>query len=208
MRPPRGALQRGEEEERDDREREQHGQPVLPRRLLRALPRLRRREAFLVDRRLNRGDTRGEAAVEILLPEMRGDHVLQDALGHRIGQRPLHAAADLEPQAAQVRRIVHRDHQDHAIVDTLASRAPGVGDANAVRIDRLGRGGRHHQHEDLAAALLLVLGQHILQRATLIGLERAGQVGHALGQGRHVDEAVRRALRERGPRARGQKCHA
>ncbi len=67
---------------------------------------------------------------------MRRDHVLQNALGLRIGQYALHAASGFYAQAPQRSRIVLGDDQDHAVIHAFAPQFPCVSHADTVLLDR------------------------------------------------------------------------
>ena len=134
----------------------------------------------LSSRLADRRDAGRQPAVEIVLPEMRRDHVLQDALRLRIGQRALHAAPGLDAQPPQRRRIVFRHQQQHAVVDALAPQLPCIVDADAVLLDRFRRGRLDQQDRDLAAgALLRSPSARFPASLRWFGVEHAGLVGHA-----------------------------
>jgi hypothetical protein len=120
-------------------------------------------------------------AVEVALLEARGDVLLDDALDDRVGQRALDAAPGDDPDAP----VLLRHQEQHAVVDPLAAELPGIEDAHAVFDRRLGLGGRHQQHGDLAALARLELGERLLERRVLLVVQRAGEVGDARLERRH-----------------------
>ena len=132
-----------------------------------------------------------QAAAEVAFAEP-GHHVFLDhPRGGRVRDRAFQAVTRVDSHAA----VVPGDHHEHAVVDRLAPELPLVVDPLRVAGDVLGRGGRHHQHLQLAA-----LGP--LQRQRLRfelphgrGIERAGGVDHRRGQRRDRLEFLRKADR-------------
>ena len=159
------------------------------------------RQSFAIDEPADLGDPRTDAAGEIALLETGCDGLGDDALGQRVGNGALQAAAHLDAQFA----IVLGDQQQDAVIDLLATglraaELPGFDHFQAVFLDglRLGRG--HDQHGHLRAFALLDRRQLRLDLSALIGIERTGGVGHPrhqLGHGLFV-------LRPGQPRAQGQ----
>ena len=135
---------------------------------------------------------------------MRRDHILQYALGLRIGQHALHTAAGLDAQPAQCGRIVLRHHQQHAIIDALAPQFPCIEHADAVLLDRFRFGSGKQQDRDLAAGALLILLQYVFQRGLLVLAQHAGLVGHTRLQRRHRHELLRERRRQEQRRHQGE----
>ena len=93
----------------------------------------------------------------------------------------LEAVADLDAQLA----VVLGDDEQRAVVLALAADLPRVGDADRVRLDRLGLRRRHDQHRELVAGLLLPRRELRVERLRVRRRQRAGEVGDARVQRRH-----------------------
>src|SRR5262249_41838427 len=52
-------------------------------------------------------------------------------------------------------------------------------------LDRLGRGGRHDQHRDLASLACFERPQELLERDRLLGLQRCGEISDPSFERRH-----------------------
>ena len=109
-------------------------------------------------------DAGGNSAGEIAGPEFRRDDLVDDALGGDVGERAFEAVADLDAQLA----VVLGDDQQRAVVDLLAPDLPGLRDPDRILLDRLGLGGRHDQHRDLAALPRLEGLERLRQRRDIV----------------------------------------
>jgi hypothetical protein len=89
--------------------------------------------------------------VEIAFLETGADDFGNDTLGHRIRHRAFQAAADLDAQLA----VVLRDQDEDAVVDALAAKLPGLGDADRIGFDGFRLRGGDQQDGNLAAAAFL-----------------------------------------------------
>ncbi len=161
-------------------------------RLMQSGDALRRRAQFGLGQRLaldhaqDAIDAGVDAAVIIAALEGRGDVLLDDAIGRRVGQRALEPVADLDAHLA----IIERDDQQDAVVHLLAAELPLLDDADRILVDLLGLRRRHDQHGHLAALRLLERCQLRLERRDLVGRERAGGVGDARGERRDRRERL------------------
>src|SRR5689334_12280844 len=117
--------------------------------------RWRRGQTLALDRLHQRIDARRDPAVEIPHAEVRRDRVALDAVRDGVGDRAFEAVADFDPQPA----VGFRYYEDHAVLDARATYLPGVGNADRVLLDGLGRSRRDDQHSDLAALRALEIAQ-------------------------------------------------
>ena len=76
-----------------------------------------------------------DAAVDIALPEQRRDGVADDAPGGDIGQRAFQPVAHFNAHGA----VLQCHQQQHAIIGFLAAQLPGLGHAQRILLDGLGR---------------------------------------------------------------------
>ena len=70
---------------------------------------------------------------KVVAPERRQDGVLDDQLGHQVGELRLEPAADLDAHLA----VAGRDDQDHAVVLVLLADRPRPPEAVAEVLDRI-----------------------------------------------------------------------
>ena len=143
----------------------------------------RRRQLLALDHAHYAVHAGADAAVEVALAEARHDVVVDDALRDGVGQHALQAIADLEFQPP----IILGDHQQHAVVHPFAAELPRLLDAHRVLLDGLGLRAGHDEHGELRAFARLELGEGLLERGVLRGVQRAGEVRDAALQRRHVE---------------------
>ena len=86
-----------------------------------------------------------DAGTELAGAEGGADRLVDDAVRGEVGERALEAATDLDAHPP----ILLCDEQDRTVIDALATGLPGIGDADRILLDLLGRCARHQEHGDL-----------------------------------------------------------
>jgi hypothetical protein len=134
------------------------------------------------DRPKNRFCSGSYAASNVTSLEAWHDLLANDAGRTQIGQCPLEAVTDLDPELP----LLERDQQEDAVVRAFAAELPGGRDAMGVLLKRLSLERRKNQYCHLITGFLFVCFQLSAELLGVLNGNDSGTIHDAPGQRRDV----------------------
>ena len=136
-----------------------------------------------LDQRDQTVDAGLDAASEVAFLKEGDDLFADDPAGLHVGDGAFQPVADFDAQ----RTVILRNHQQHAVIDTLAAQLPLLESTHRVVLDAVLASGGNQQYGDLRALALLQAGELAFQLRALPGIEGLGEVGDAGAERRNGD---------------------